>query len=206
MSKKNYISNNQETPRMFKNEILEKLSHVHPSIPIILYTPVVGYFIYYSIFVAGVNWLQTVLILVCGVFLWSLFEYLNHRFIFHYEPKSDWGKRLHFIIHGVHHDYPNDAKRLVMPPSISIPVAFVTYFSFNFLVGKFANSLFAGFVLGYIYYDTLHFAIHHFPMKRSIWKWLKHYHLRHHYDDKHIGYGISTPIWDYVFRTHKLKH
>ena len=119
----------------------------------------------------------------------------------HYEPKTRVGKRLHYIIHGVHHDYPNDARRLVMPPSVSVPLAFLFYGMFLLIFGPFASSVFAGLVFGYVCYDMLHYATHHFPMKRGVLLWLKQYHLRHHYKDDHVGYGISSPLWDYVFRT-----
>ena len=136
-----------------------------------------------------------------GMLLWTLTEYLIHRYIFHYEPKTRVGKRLHYIIHGVHHDYPNDGRRLVMPPSISVPLAFLFYGMFLLIFGRFASSAFAGLVFGYVCYDMLHYATHHFPMKRGVLLWLKQYHLRHHYKDDHVGYGISSPLWDYVFRT-----
>jgi sterol desaturase/sphingolipid hydroxylase (fatty acid hydroxylase superfamily) len=136
-----------------------------------------------------------------GVLLWTLLEYLIHRYVFHYEPKTRLGKRLHYIIHGVHHDYPNDGRRLVMPPSISVPLAFLFYGAFLLIFARFASSAFAGLVFGYVCYDMLHYATHHFPMKRGAWLWLKQYHLRHHYKDDQVGYGISSPLWDYVFRT-----
>jgi sterol desaturase/sphingolipid hydroxylase (fatty acid hydroxylase superfamily) len=136
-----------------------------------------------------------------GILLWTLFEYLIHRYVFHYEPKTRLGKRVHYIVHGVHHDYPNDARRLVMPPSISVPLAFLFYGLFFLFFGSLTPAVFAGLVFGYICYDMLHYATHHFAMKRGIWLWLKQYHLRHHFKDDHVGYGISSPLWDLVFRT-----
>jgi sterol desaturase/sphingolipid hydroxylase (fatty acid hydroxylase superfamily) len=88
-----------------------------------------------------------------------------------------------------------------MPPSISVPLAFVFYGMFLLIFGRFSSSVFAGLVFGYVCYDMLHYATHHFPMKRGVLLWLKQYHLRHHYKDDHVGYGISSPLWDYVFRT-----
>ena len=88
-----------------------------------------------------------------------------------------------------------------MPPSISVPLAFLFYGFFLLIFGYLTPSVFAGLVFGYLCYDMLHYATHHFPMKRGLWLWLKQYHLRHHYKDDQIGYGISSPLWDYVFRT-----
>jgi sterol desaturase/sphingolipid hydroxylase (fatty acid hydroxylase superfamily) len=138
---------------------------------------------------------------VVGILMWTLLEYVIHRYVFHYEPKTRLGKLLHFIMHGVHHDYPNDATRLVMPPIISVPLAIVFYTLFMLTLGRFAPAALAGFGFGYVCYDTIHYATHHFSMKRGAWRWLKQYHLRHHYQDDHAGYGVSSPLWDYVFKT-----
>jgi 4-hydroxysphinganine ceramide fatty acyl 2-hydroxylase len=136
-----------------------------------------------------------------GILIWTLVEYAMHRWVFHYEPKSRWGRRFHFMLHGVHHDYPNDASRLVMPPIVSGPLAIMFYAIFALFFGRFAPALFAGLLAGYLFYDTLHYATHHFAMKRGLWLWLKKYHMRHHYQDDHAGYGVSSPLWDYVFGT-----
>jgi len=163
--------------------------------------PVIAYMLYISLWHQKLPILAVAGLFLLGVLLWTLVEYLIHRYIFHYEPKTRLGKRLHYIIHGVHHDYPNDARRLVMPPSISIPLAFLFYGLFLLIFGRLASTVFAGLVFGYVCYDMLHYATHHFSMKRGLWLWLKQYHLRHHYKDDHVGYGISSPLWDYVFRT-----
>jgi sterol desaturase/sphingolipid hydroxylase (fatty acid hydroxylase superfamily) len=106
-------------------------------------------------------------------------------------------------MHGVHHDYPNDAKRLVMPPVISIPLAIIFYLVFALLFGNAAPAIWAGLVAGYVCYDSIHYAIHHFPMRSGILNRLKQHHLRHHFHDDHSGFGVSSPLWDYVFRTNR---
>jgi sterol desaturase/sphingolipid hydroxylase (fatty acid hydroxylase superfamily) len=138
-----------------------------------------------------------------GLIIWTLLEYIIHRYAFHYEPKSRIGKQFHFIVHGVHHDYPNDAKRLVMPPAVSIPLAILFYALFAFLFRSNSPAIWAGFVGGYVGYDSIHYAIHHFPMKSGILNRLKQHHLRHHYHDDHLGYGVSSPLWDYIFGTNR---
>jgi sterol desaturase/sphingolipid hydroxylase (fatty acid hydroxylase superfamily) len=177
-----YVSTKNETVRMFDSNFMEFFSRVHPATPLILYLPVVGFMLYVALWRQGFPVSVVVGFFLLGTLLWTLLEYLIHRYIFH-------------------HDYPNDARRLVMPPSISVPLAFVFYGIFLPIFGRFTSSAFAGLVFGYICYDMLHYATHHFPMKRGVLLWLKQYHLRHHYKDDHRGYGISSPLWDYVFRT-----
>ena len=125
-----------------------------------------------------------------------------HRFLFHYHPTSEFGKRIHFIFHGVHHDYPNDAKRLVMAPAVSVPLAVLYYFLFRLLLGEMnVAPFFTGFVVGYLFYDMTHYAIHHFTFKSGIWLKIKKHHMVHHYKDHDHGYGVSSKLWDIIFRT-----
>lgn len=197
-----YVSNKNETVRMFESDFLEFFSHVHPITPVVIYVPVIAVMFYMAIVGRGLGLGTVAGTFVLGVVVWTLIEYLLHRFIFHLEPKTEFGKRLHFMTHGVHHDYPNDATRLVMPPGISIPLALLFYGIFLLVFGStFTPSIFAGMVFGYLCYDMLHYATHHFSMKQQPWLFLKQYHLRHHYKNEDTGYGVSSPLWDYVFRT-----
>jgi sterol desaturase/sphingolipid hydroxylase (fatty acid hydroxylase superfamily) len=198
---KPFVSNKNETVRMFESNFMEFFSHVHPATPVILYGPIIALMLYLAFVQKGLSFLMVLGFFVIGVLTWTLLEYVIHRYVFHYEPKTRVGKLLHFIMHGVHHDYPNDATRLVMPPIISVPLAVVFYVVFILTLGRFAPAALAGFGFGYVCYDTIHYATHHFAMKRGVWRWLKQYHLRHHYQDDQAGYGVSSPLWDYVFRT-----
>jgi sterol desaturase/sphingolipid hydroxylase (fatty acid hydroxylase superfamily) len=200
---KNFVSNKDETVRMFNNDILEAFSRVHFTVPMIIYFPVIAYLLYRSTAVYYLDFGTIVLLFLAGMAAWSLTEYLLHRFIFHFPAKSDFGKKIHFIFHGVHHDYPSDSKRLVMPPSVSIPLAVIFYFIFLIVFGKsLMLPFFAGFILGYLFYDITHYAIHHFNMHSRIWLAIKNHHMLHHYHDEYKGYGVSSPFWDFVFRTH----
>ena len=196
-----YVSNKNESVRMFESDFLEFFSHVHPATPLVIYLPVIAYLLYLALMVRGFSILLVAALVAAGIFIWTFVEYAMHRWAFHYEPRSRWGKRLHFMLHGVHHDYPNDASRLVMPPSVSIPLAFVFYGIFLALFGRLAPAAFVGLLVGYLFYDTLHYATHHFPMQSGVFLWLKKYHLRHHYQDDDAGYGVTSPLWDYVFGT-----
>ena len=194
------------SPRMFKSDFLEYFSHVHPYTPVVVFVPVVLYFLYKSFGDERLGWWLTLLFFGGGLLLWSFLEYILHRYVFHLEINTSWGKRLHFFLHGVHHDYPNDATRLVLPPGFSIPMAFLFYYLFRWMVGElFLPSFFAGFVLGYLIYDMTHFALHHYNFNASWWKKLKHHHMKHHFMDSENGFGVSSMIWDYVFQTYRFK-
>jgi sterol desaturase/sphingolipid hydroxylase (fatty acid hydroxylase superfamily) len=137
------------------------------------------------------------------VVFWSLSEYLLHRFVFHYEPSSGWGQRLHFLIHGVHHDYPNDSKRLVMPPPLAVLLAIPFFVFFRVVLGSggvFFGAM-SGFFIGYLIYDMIHYAVHHAGFTHPLWIKLKQHHMLHHYQNPELGFGVSSLIWDVVFGT-----
>ena len=197
---KNYVSNKDETVRMFENKIMEAMSRVHPAVPLIIYLPLVTYFLYLSISTYSVSFVNIFILVVAGIFVWTFIEYVLHKYIFHFDAKSEFGKKIHFIFHGVHHDYPSDSRRLVMPPSVSIPLAALFYFIFMYLVGEvYVLPFFSGFIIGYLFYDLTHYAIHHFNMHNKFWLEIKNHHMLHHYHDQDKGYGVSSPLWDLVF-------
>ena len=197
--KKLYVSNKDESVRMFKSSFLEMFSKVHWSVPLFIFLPAIGYLMYQAISSPSIDWLQVAVWFIAGIGVWTVTEYVLHRWLFHYEPPGKLGKRMHFIFHGVHHDYPNDSMRLVMPPAVSIPLASLFYFLFrNVVVHDGFFSFFAGFLAGYLFYDMLHYAIHHAPMKGKIWMALKTHHLKHHFKDPDAGYGVSSPLWDVI--------
>jgi sterol desaturase/sphingolipid hydroxylase (fatty acid hydroxylase superfamily) len=183
---------------MFKNDFLESLSKIHFAVPLFIYVPVVIFYTYLAI-VNHVSFLAYIGYFAFGVLVWSATEYVLHRYIFHYVPTSKWGLRIHFIFHGVHHDFPRDSKRLVMVPSVSIPLAFAFYFLFSlFLSDTHLYSFFSGFLVGYLAYDMTHYAIHHANFKSPFWKKIKQHHMLHHYDDPTKGYGVSSVLWDKI--------
>ncbi len=199
---KNYISNKDETVRMFESDFLEALSRVHWTVPLWVYIPIISYMLYDAAFIIGISFTNILLLFIAGIIVWTFTEYTLHRFVFHYQPTSEWGKKIHFIVHGVHHDYPKDSKRLVMPPSVSVPLALFFYFLFyQILGGTYLHAFFAGFLIGYLFYDTTHYAIHHFNMHNKFWLFIKNHHMKHHYQDSQKGFGVSQPTWDFVFKT-----
>lgn len=199
---KNYVSNSSESTRMFKSGLLEGLSKVHFTVPLYIYVPTVGFFIYKS-FSEGISGLTFIAYMALGLAIWTATEYVLHRFIFHYIPRQKWALRLHFIFHGVHHDYPRDKMRLVMPPSASIPLAILFYSLFAWLIKDKASlhAFFPGFLIGYLIYDMLHYAMHHHNFKSGLMKRVKQHHMLHHYQDATKGFGVSTAIWDKMLRS-----
>ena len=199
---RNFVSNKDETIELFQNPFLEKFTRVHWSVPLIIFVPLIAWLLSLSVRHGELSTGSITGLFVAGVLVWTLTEYLLHRFVFHYMPKSTWGRRLHFLMHGVHHDYPNDSWRLVMPPSVSIPLAILFYGLFLLILGPVSVfSFFAGFLLGYLAYDMIHYATHHAPLNGGLGLLLKHHHMKHHYQTDTLGYGVSSPLWDYVFGT-----
>lgn len=200
--KKNYVSNSTESVRMFKNGFLEGLSKIHFCVPLFIYIPVIIFFTYKA-FINHISIGGFALFFLLGVALWTITEYILHRFVFHYHPTSDWGKKIHFIFHGVHHDYPRDAKRLVMPPSASIPLAVGFYYLFSLFFSDKTHlfAFFPGFILGYLIYDMMHYAMHHYNFKTEFWKKIKQHHMLHHYSDASKGYGVSSTLWDKILHS-----
>lgn len=200
--KKLYVSNSTESVRMFKSNWMEALSKVHFSIPLFIYIPVIGVMTWRA-FDEGIAPGYYFLYLALGLAAWTITEYILHRFVFHFEPTSAWGKRIHFIFHGVHHDYPKDARRLVMPPSASIPLAIGFYFLFSLLFTNktYLCSFYAGFIAGYLVYDMMHYAMHHYNFKSALMKRVKQHHMLHHYNDPTKGYGVSSSLWDEIFKS-----
>lgn len=218
-----FVSQQDESVRIFASDFLERFTHVHPLVPHIIFVPTIAFMLYRSQ-LDGVGWLATGLLFALGVVLWSLTEYVVHRFAFHTTLETEaetqeivaglasgepvvpalrsWKQKAYFLAHGVHHHFPNDSKRLVMPPGVSVPLAFFFYFAFGAAAGpQYVSALFSGFVLGYLIYDTTHFAVHHIRMRTKLGRHLKKGHMRHHYLNAHRDYGVSSPVWDVVLHT-----
>lgn len=188
---------------MFDKKWMEMCTRVHWTVPLILFVPVVLTFIGLSIFYYEMAWYAIPGLIVAGIFAWTFAEYVLHRFVFHWQPPGKIGERIHFMFHGVHHDYPNDSNRLVMVPSLSIPLAFAFYFGFRLLIGEaYVAPFFSGFVIGYLMYDMTHYAVHHARWNNKYFLALKKHHMKHHYQDPDHGYGVSNFIWDTVFQSH----
>ena len=187
---------------MFENDFLERFSRIHPATVFVVWIPVGLYFLYRSVSRHDLAYLGVLGMFAVGMLTWSFAEYVLHRWVFHWTKDTPFGKRVHFLLHGVHHEFPSDRDRLVMPLPTSIPLAFIFYGAFFLAMGvTYADPFFAGFVLGYLFYDGTHYYVHHFRPTSTWGKFLRRHHMTHHFADHHGGFGVSSPLWDHVFRT-----
>jgi sterol desaturase/sphingolipid hydroxylase (fatty acid hydroxylase superfamily) len=186
---------------MFETPLIERFSRVHPAAPFVFWIPVLTYFAY-GAYQSATPLLAVIGLVVLGALTWSLTEYLLHRFVFHRLGPKLVDRRLFFIFHGVHHDFPQDATRLVMPLGVSIPIGAIFYLIFRLAVGPvLAAPVFVGFGIGYLSYDGIHYAVHHFRLTSPIGRYLKRYHMVHHHTGESARWGVSSPLWDWVFGT-----
>ncbi|HKH80687.1 MAG TPA: sterol desaturase family protein [Methylovirgula sp.] len=191
------------SPRLFENPLLDKLSRVHWSMPLVFYMP----------FVALLAWLSFTTLrpvtvgcmALLGYMIWTLIEYFGHRYLFHAEFPGTLGARIHLLIHGVHHDHPNDPLRLVMPPLLSAPIMLAALLVGRVLFGfPLAYPALMGFMLGYLVYDMVHYYVHHAEPQTRLGRSLRRLHMLHHFRDPERGFGVSAPWWDKVFGTEHL--
>ncbi len=191
----------QKSIRLFQNSFLEALTHVHPAIPALLWLPVVGA-LFFGAMKSSLTVGEVLLWSCFGLLIWTLVEYLLHRFLFHFPATSVLGKRLIYLFHGIHHDSPNDATRLVMPPVVAIILASIFLGAFLLIFGPvFVLPFFAGFMTGYLIYDYIHYAVHHFRPRTSLGRYIKQNHMSHHFAEHGAKWGVSSPLWDFLLGT-----
>ncbi len=188
------------SPPMFASPVVDRLTRVPVWVVPAIYVPAILAALVLAL--RGQPVWAALLWIAGGYLTWTLAEYWLHRIVFHFEPDEGIGLRLHWIVHGVHHDHPNDPLRLVMPPSASIPLAAAFVALFHLLLGApEAWALAVGFLGGYLAYDLTHYYLHHRRPRGPLGRRLRELHMRHHFQDHTRGYGVSAPWWDRVFGT-----
>lgn len=192
---------NKGQARLFQNQYLEVLTKTHPLVIWGMYLPLISFMVYYSHYRAGFSWGATVGIFAFAMFFWTFFEYLMHRFAFHFVSEHPRVRKFIYIMHGNHHEFPRDKERLFMPPVPSLLLA-TTIFCLQYLILQhYVFPFFPGFLLGYLLYGSMHYAIHAwnppFKWMKPLWR---NHHL-HHYKNEEQGFGVSTSFWDRVFGT-----
>jgi 4-hydroxysphinganine ceramide fatty acyl 2-hydroxylase len=191
---------NKGQARLFRSDYMETMTKTHPVVIYCMYFPVIFFMLYYGTAYKAIPALSEVLFFCLGVLFWTFFEYLMHRYLFHITAESPGAKRFVYMMHGVHHEYPRDKERLFMPPVPSIIVANIIFFVTYLVMGWKALSFFPGFLFGYIIYGSMHFAIHAFAPPRFLKALWRNHHL-HHYKAPDKGFGVSSVLWDIIFRT-----
>jgi dihydroceramide fatty acyl 2-hydroxylase len=196
-----FIPESADSPRMFRSNFLDLFSRTHPAIVPLLFVPGAIFSFSVSLVRDQLTVLHAALLVVGGFIAWTLAEYWLHRLFFHWKPPGKWGERLHFLVHGVHHTWPRDKYRLVMPPAVSIALYFIFLGLFVLTLGRHAFAFHAGFVVGYMFYDLTHYYLHHFAPKSDYGRRLKKNHMLHHFKDPEHRFGVSNMVWDKVFGT-----
>jgi len=203
------IVRSKEPIRLFKSDFIEFFTHIHPAVIVVVWAPVVIYFLVRAIQLrpAGTLAWYIPVAYVVGLFLWTLAEYVIHRFVFHAQPRTPWQERLSFLMHGVHHAKPLDKTRQVMPPVVSIPMAAVFYGLYWLILDVLLGAphvlaaLFSAFILGYLAYDLTHYSLHHVQMRSGYARFVRRYHMHHHQETPNQRFGVTSPLWDMVFGT-----
>lgn len=193
-----------ESPPMFESRFLDRFTRTHWAAVPVAFMPLCAWLLHRGLVVEEIAWLPALAQFAAGLVVWTLTEYWLHRTLFHWVPAGWLGEKMHFILHGVHHDWPRDRYRLVMPVPVSVGLFCVFLLIFVGLLGPNGWLFQVGFSVGYVSYDMLHYAMHHAPAKWGWFKALRKHHLIHHSPNKgrDTKFGVSTTLWDRVFRTY----
>ncbi|KAH7055466.1 hypothetical protein BKA57DRAFT_490167 [Linnemannia elongata] len=190
--------------RLFSSDFLEVFTRTPWYMVPILWLPVIAFNVYRGL-QQGLTTENTSVLFVAGMFVWTLAEYMIHRFLFHLDdllPESNYSNIGHFLLHGIHHYLPMDRLRLVMPPVLAIALAIpINYLMHSLMPLAQGYVMMAGLLFGYVLYDMTHYYLHHAKVFKIHFKEMKTYHLAHHYKNFEGGYGITSKIWDRVFGT-----
>ncbi|NVB42281.1 sterol desaturase family protein [Pseudenhygromyxa sp. WMMC2535] len=198
LSNPGYEIHRKGSSRYFESDFFEFFSRCHGSVPLLVYGPIVLWVLYLSATSTSLSAGAIVGLVFLGVFVWSFAEYWLHRVAFHYQGLP----RLHYIIHGYHHIYPNDLYRLVMPPGASaVPAGLFWGLAWLLFGYEVALPSFAGFAIGYLWYDMTHWWTHAGRARTRWGRMLRRHHMLHHFKDHEQYFGVSSPLWDYVFGT-----
>ena len=184
---------------------MDTFSRTHWSAVPILFVPAAVVCLYLGTRAdSGVSIPAALAMMGLGWLFWTLTEYWLHRELFHWQPAGKLGERMHFILHGVHHKWPRDHYRLVMPPAVSISLFFLFLSLFRALFGSYGWTFMTGFAIGYMFYDIGHYYMHHGRPTTEWFRKLRRHHMVHHSPklEHEKKFGVSTTLWDHVFGTY----
>jgi sterol desaturase/sphingolipid hydroxylase (fatty acid hydroxylase superfamily) len=193
--------NNKGSGKVFSNPVLDRLTRTHFAIPVVLYYTVGALTLGYGVYSPEIRLVKYFWLFPAGMFLFSFVEYLIHRFVFHFKAETETAREVQYKIHGIHHQYPRDKDRLVMPPLMSMLLASIFLFLFLFSFGENGWLLFGGFMSGYSTYLMIHYAVHAWRPPSNFLKYLWKHHSLHHYAGDDGAFAVSFPLWDRIFGT-----
>jgi sterol desaturase/sphingolipid hydroxylase (fatty acid hydroxylase superfamily) len=166
----------------------------HPALPFVLAMPAIGFFLERA---PPLDPLASVGIFALGALAWTLVEYAMHRFLFHLRR----AKTIAFIVHGHHHVSPRELSRLAATPVQLGSLALLLAGFWQLALPSAWTLAMAGTLSGYLAYEALHHVAHHETPKNALVRALARHHLKHHYEHPDACFGISSPLWDWIFRT-----
>ncbi len=192
---------NRGTKQLFKNPILEALTRTHISVPLAVFAIYSTGLLYWSITHTDLSAGMTVAMFFLGLFAFTWVEYMVHRYIFHISATTQRRANFQYTMHGVHHEFPKDKSRLAMPPLLSITVTTILLLLFRLVLQDLVFSFLPGFLAGYAGYLSVHYMVHAYQPPRNFLKVLWVNHAVHHYKDGAMIFGVSSPLWDYIYGT-----
>lgn len=192
---------NSGSGTVFKNPLLEKLTKTHIAVPLTVFGIISAVLFVYGVREGYFNVFIGLAVAFAGFLSFTLIEYIMHRFVFHLTPKTEKQEKFAYTVHGVHHDYPKDKDRLAMPIPASLLLSTGFFYLYKLIMGTFVFAFLPGFLLGYASYLGVHYMVHAFQPPKNFFKVLWVHHGIHHYKDPGNAFGVSSPFWDYIFRT-----
>jgi len=189
------------TKQLFKNPLVERLSRTHISVPLVIFFLYSSALLYWSITHTSLSVVATVGMFLLGMLAFTWVEYNLHRYLFHMKTFTEGRRKVQYMMHGVHHEFPKDKDRLAMPPLLSVTLSTILLLIFRVVLGDLAFSFLPGFLVGYAGYLSIHYLVHASPPPKNFLKVLWVNHSIHHYKDGETVFGVSSPLWDYVYGT-----
>jgi 4-hydroxysphinganine ceramide fatty acyl 2-hydroxylase len=140
--------------------------------------------------------------IVAGALTFYASEYTIHRFLFHARPsRREWLLTAQRRLHYDHHVEPSRLDLLFLPLWFLVPVLAITGLLAWSLLGDGAAalSLVLGMILALLHYEWVHYVAHVPCRPRTRFgRWMKRYHLWHHFKNERFWFGVSNPALDFA--------
>ncbi len=186
---------NSGKKQLFENPILEQLTRTHIAVPITIFLLFSIGSLIYAFKMAVLSYLLIGVLFLTGVLVFTLVEYLIHRYVFHMAHNTPTKAKVQYTIHGIHHEYPKDKERQAMPPILSVTLLLVLLAVSYLLMNDYTFAFLPGFVVGYAGYLFVHYITHAYAPPKNFFRQLWVNHSIHHYKDNNKAFGVSSPLW-----------